>query len=82
MTPEGVVVGSCNKNPNLNYTEHHVESSGGQVKKRADNVIAEIMLMRVGSESFPLTLIDSILDWKKDQTYVAIVDKHFVTSNG
>ena len=50
-TPEGVIVGSCDKNLKLNLIVNDVEFSNNQVKENVANVVAENMLIITKSDS-------------------------------
>ena len=44
------------------------------------NIIAEIILTRVNTDSFIITLLEALTDHKKDESAVNIADKHIITS--
>ncbi len=52
------------------------------MKEYAANIIAENMLSRVDSEGFTMTMMDSIVYWKKDELSVDKSDKYVVTRRG
>jgi hypothetical protein len=81
--PDGRTVGSYDPNPILNSIVYDVEFPDGQVKEYAANIIAENMLSQVDSEGYSTSLIQGILDYKKDEaTAVPKSDKWVVTSRG
>lgn len=82
MTLEWYIVGSYDENPKLKSIVHNVEVSNFQVKEHSVNVITETNLIRLDSEVFSLMLLDSIVDWRKDENAIDAIDKYFVTFNG
>jgi hypothetical protein len=81
--PDGRTVGSYDPNPTLNSIVYDVDFPDGQVKEYAANIIAENMLSQVDSEGYSTSLIQGILDYKKDEaTAVPKSDKWVVTSRG
>ena len=50
----------------LNSVVYEVEFPDGQVKEYSANTIAENMLTQVDSDGFTTTLMDGIVDYKKD----------------
>ena len=81
MMPEGVVVGWCDENPKPNYIVCYVEFSDFQVKEHAANMMAKDVLTRVDSEGFSLILIESMVDWKQDESMIEMIDKCSITSS-
>jgi len=80
LGPDGTVVGSHNDNPMLNSIVCAVEFPDGQDKECAANVIAENMLSQIDSEGCSATLMEGIVDFKKDDTtLVSKNDMHVVT---
>ena len=70
-------------NPFLNTIIYEVEFPDGQVKDYAANAIAENMLTQVDSDGFALTMMDGIIDYKRDDA-VAIPksNAYVVTQRG
>ena len=62
---EGVIVGLKDEIPKVKSIVYRVEVSDDQVKECEANAIVQNILTRVESEVFSLTLIESIVDWKK-----------------
>jgi hypothetical protein len=62
---------------------YEVEFPDGKIKEYAANIIAENMLSQVDSEGYSLTLLDTIVDYKKDEA-VAIPksEMHVITNRG
>ena len=61
---------------------YDVEFPDGEVKEYAANVIAENMLGQVDNEGLTITLLDAILDSKKDKHAVAKEDQYAITTRG
>ena len=81
--PDGRTTGSYSENPVLNSIVYEVEFPDGQVKEYAANVIAENMLSQVDSEGYSTTLMQGIVDFKKDvATAVPKSEKWVVTRSG
>ena len=66
LSPDGQVAGTYDDNPFLNTIIYEVEFPDGQVKDYAANVIAENMLTQVDSDGFTLTMMDSIINYERD----------------
>ena len=66
----------------LNSTIYEVELPDGQVKEYAANVLADNMFSQIDSEGYSTTLLDGIIDFKKDETAVAKADRFLVTKRG
>jgi hypothetical protein len=60
---------------------YEVEFPDGQAKAYAANVIAENMLTQVDSDRFSRTLMEVIVDYRRDEA-VAVPDKYFTTTSG
>eukprot|EP00957_Ditylum_brightwellii_P081433 6194205-Ditylum_brightwellii.AAC.1 len=50
----------------MNMMIYNVEFSDGQVREYAANIITENMLTQVDTDGYTKTLMDSIVDYKKD----------------
>ena len=82
LGPNGTVEGVYDENPLLNSIVYEVEFPDGHVNEYSANVIAENMLSQVDSEGYSLTLMDGIVDFKKDSTAVSMDDKYVITKRG
>ena len=81
--PDGNVAGTYDDNPMLNTMIYEVEFPDGQVKEYAANLIAENMLTQVDSEGYSTTLMQGIVDFKKDDAVaVSKPDMYVVTPRG
>ena len=80
--PDGEVVGTYDENPMLNSIVYEVEFPDGQVREYGANVIAENMLTQVDSDGYRLSLMDGIIDYRKDETAVPLEDKYIHTKSG
>ena len=80
---EGTVLGSYDDNPLLNSIIYDVEFDDGTIKEYSANVIAENMLSQVDSEGFSTTIMEAIIDHKKDEsTAISKEDMYVVTRRG
>mmetsp|Transcript_26699 Transcript_26699/g.37842 ORF Transcript_26699/g.37842 Transcript_26699/m.37842 type:complete len:775 (+) Transcript_26699:4067-6391(+) len=81
--PNGVTAGTYDDNPYLNTVIYEVEFDDGQVREYAANLIAENILTQVDSEGYSTTLMEAIIDHRKDPSKaVAISDGFIVTRSG
>ena len=81
--PDGKVAGKYDDNPYLNSIMYEVELADGRIKEYGANIIAENMLTQVVSDGFSLSLMEGMIDYKRDDS-VAIpkTDKYITTSMG
>ena len=79
VEPDGTIIGSYDDNPMLNSFLYDVEFPDGQVKEYLANVLAENMLTRVDRDGFSVTLLEAIIDYKKDESAINIADKYIIT---
>jgi hypothetical protein len=83
LGPDGVTTGSYADNPMLNSIVYEVEFPDGQTKEYAANTIAENMLSQVDSDGYSTTLMQGIVDYKKDDsTTISKADKWVITARG
>ena len=82
LGPDGRVVGEYNQNPVLNSLIYEVEFSDGQVREYAANVIAESMLTQVDADGFSTSIMDGIIDFRKDANAVSKNDRWVLTKSG
>ena len=80
LGPDGRAVGSYNDDDKLNSLIYELEFPDGQVKEYAANVIAENMLSQVDEDGFSSTLMDGIIDYKKDASAFDKTDRYIKTS--
>lgn len=81
--PDGRVDGKYDHNPQLNSMIYEVEFPDGTIKEYAANLIAENMISQEDYEGFSSTLMDSIVDYKKDPSVaISMEDKYLVTRCG
>ena len=79
--PYGKVAGKYDDNPYPNLIMYEVELAVGRIKEYDANIIAENMLTQVDSDGFSLSLMEEIIDYKRDDS-VAIpnTDKYITTA--
>ena len=75
-TETGKTTGTFDDNPYLNSVIYDVGFPDGEIKQYAANVIAENMYSQVDADGFQFNLLNSILDFKKDDTAVAREDMY------
>ena len=81
--PDGKVTGTYDNNPFLNSIIYDVEFPDGQVKEYAANIIAENMLTQVDSDGMSTTLMEAIVDHRRDdEKALQHHDKYVQTKNG
>ena len=78
----GNVIGSYDDNPILNSLVYDVEFEDGVVKQYAANTIAENMYAQVDSEGFSQSLLDSIIDYKSDDSAITKDNMYIHTKSG
>ena len=79
---DGNVIGSYDPNPFLNTMIYDVQFPDGEIKEYAANVIAENMYAQVDDEGHQHQLLDSIIDFKKDDNAVEKSDMYIHTRSG
>jgi hypothetical protein len=57
---------SYDNNPYINTMIYEVEFPDGQLREYAANIIAENMLTQVDSDGYSITMMEGIIDSKKD----------------
>jgi hypothetical protein len=83
LGPDGTIVGKYDENSMLNSIVYEVEFSDGQVNEYSANVIAENMLTQVDSDGFSMSLMEGIVDYRKDDAMaVSKADIHIITRRG
>ena len=83
LSPDGKVAGKYDDNPYLNSIIYKVELADGRIKKYGANIIAENMLSQVDSDGFSLSLMEGIIDYKRDDSVaISKMDKYITTSRG
>ena len=80
---DGQVTGTYDNNPFLNSIIYDLKLPDGQVKEYAANIIAENMLTQVDSDSMSTTLMEAIVDHRRDdEKELQHHDKFVQTKNG
>ena len=83
LDADGRTTGTYHDNPFLNTITYDVEFSDGQIKEYGANIIAEKLLSQVDSDRYSLSLMDSIIDHKKDLSQAILMeDKYIATKSG
>ena len=79
---DGNIVGNYDDNPHLNTMLYDVEFPDGEIREYAANVIAENMYAQVDADGHMHTMLDSIIDYKKDGNAMEQSDMYVVTKSG
>ena len=81
--PDGLVAGEYDDNPMLNSIVYDVEFPDGTIREYSANLIAENMLTQVDSDGYSLSLMEGIVDYRKDEAgAVSKDDGYVVTKRG
>ena len=67
-------------NPTNNTMIYEVEFPDGQIKEYSANIIAENMLSQVDPEGYSLTLMEAIVDYKRDEAVAIPKSEMYVVS--
>jgi hypothetical protein len=67
VAPSGRTTGICNSNPLINTMVYEVEFDDADIVEYSANSIAENMLRQIDSEGFDITMLASIVDFRKDE---------------
>ena len=78
----GHVIGVHNENPLLNTLVYDVKFPYGEVKKYADNLIAENVPSQVDPNGYYINSIEAILNHNRDGTAVHMADNFLKTKQG
>jgi hypothetical protein len=83
ISPLGKTTGSYDPNPRLNTMVYEVEFDDGEILEYSANAIAENMLSQIDSEGFSVTMLEGIVDHRKNEE-VAVPKKngYAVTQRG
>jgi hypothetical protein len=81
-TDTGRTTGTFDENPYLNSVIYDVGFPDGEIKQYAANIIAENMYSQVDADGFQTNLLNSILDFKTDETAVAREDMYVTRKSG
>ena len=79
---DGTQIGTFDIDPMLNTLVYDVQFPDGSVKEYAANTIAENIYSQVDPEGYSLTLLDEIVDFKKDENALNKADKYVTTKSG
>jgi hypothetical protein len=81
--PDSTLTGSYDNNPYINTMIYEVEFPDGQLREYAVNIIAENMLTQVDSDGNSITIMEGIIDYKKDDAVAVRKNEvHVVTRRG
>ena len=83
LDADGRMTGTYHDNSFLNTITYNVEFPDGQVKEYGANITPENMLPQVDSDGYSLSLMDSIIDHRRDPSQaIPIEDKYIMTKSG
>ena len=80
--PFGKVTGKSDDNPYLNSIMYEVELADGRIKEYGTNIITENMLTQVDSDGFRLSLMEGIIDYKRDDSVAIPKTEKYITLRG
>ena len=80
LDADGRMTGTYHDNPFLNTITYDVEFSDGQIKEYGANIIAENMLTQVDLDGYSLSLMDSIIDHKRDLSQAIPMEDKYITT--
>ena len=79
---DGNIIGNYNDNPFLNTMIYDVEFPDGTIKEYAANVIADNMYAQVDPDGHAHGILESIIDFKKDDKALSKDDLYVTTKSG
>ena len=79
---EGDQIGTFDPNPLLNSILYDVEFPDGEIKQYSANIIAENMYSQVDTQGHSTSLLDSIIDYRRDGNAVHKDDQYVYTKSG
>ena len=79
---DGRILGMYDDNPMLNTLLYDVQFPDGTIKEYAANIIAENMFSQVDADGYSHTILEAIVDHKKDDEAVDRADKYIQTKSG
>ena len=80
--PDGELIGREHSNPLLDTSVYEVEFEDGSVEKYNANIIAEHIYSQVDEDGFGRTLLDEIIDHKRDDSAIDRDDGYVRGPNG
>ena len=78
----GEQIGTYDPNPLLNTLLYDVEFTDGTLKQYSANIIAENMYSQVDEEGYSKTILESIVDYKKDGHAITKENMYVYTKSG
>ena len=79
---EGMLLGKKDKNPLLDSSVYELEFENGDVEKYTANVIAEHIYSRVDADGTTVSILDEILEHKKDDTALSKEEGYTTLKSG
>ena len=80
LDADGRTTGIYHDNHFLNTITYDVEFPGGEVKEYGTNIIAKNMLTQVDSDGYSLSLMDSIIDHRRDPSQAIPIEDKYITT--
>ena len=80
--PNGNTVGKYNDNPLFNSMLYDIELPDGKIKEYSANIIGENMYARVDADGYVHSMMESILDSKRDSSAIDKEDMYITTESG
>jgi hypothetical protein len=78
---DGKLIGTYDDNPILNTMIYEVEFPDGQIKEYSASLFAKTMLSQVDNEVFSITMMEGIVDHKKDEAIAVSKDDAYVITS-
>ena len=82
LGPNGRTIGTYNDNPALNTVVYDVEFSDGTVREYSANLIAQNMISQADDDGFSKTMMEGIVDYRKEESALSKRDALIVTRRG
>jgi hypothetical protein len=82
LNEKGELIGEYNENPILNTLHYNVEFPNGETREYGANIIAENMYAQVDTSGNQTTMLDSILNFEKDDNALSKSEKYITNKRG
>jgi hypothetical protein len=79
---DGRTIGTYSDNPTMNTVVYDVEFADGVVREYSANLIAQNMIAQCDDDGFSKSLMEGIVDYKKEETALSKSEARVVTRRG
>ena len=79
---DGRTIGTYNDNPTLNTIVYDVEFSDGTIQEYSANLIAQNMIAQTDEDGFSKSLMEGIVDYRKEEAALSQSEAYVVTCHG